>query len=175
MPKAETQAEAPASAVLPAIRNDDRTFATITGAVATPTLVSQYYEFIQASVLCGLDRPPEDAEMAMRIMEAIKSGFLTLWLIFGRDEIGDVFVIGTLTTFFATDVIQAERSVWIYSFHAYPHVESIAWHRPFHLLAEFAKANNCRKICAQSSVPRVMEIADGIGFNSDVRLLTLEV
>lgn len=175
MPKAETQVVEPAS--LPALltSSNGRSFATITGAIATPTLVSQYYEFIQASVFCGLNQIPNDAETAMRIMEAIKSGFLTLWLIFGKDEVGDVFVIGTLTTFFASDVIRSERSLWIYSFHAFPHIDEIAWHRPFHLLKEFAKAEGCTKICAQSSVPRVLEITQGIGFDTDVRLLTLEV
>ena len=84
-------------------------------------------------------------------------------------------IIGFVVTAYSQELGFLFKNLVIYSIVATQHIEDNDWKEAFVMVKDFAIKNECKRIVAFSSNPRVIELVDKLGGGTSYRVLTLEV
>ena len=139
--------------------------------------VVRYWEDIKDAIVAAV---PPLAESGIahttQLLENILMGQLQVWILAeskGNDLAVDTK--GTVVTTVWKDIGTGARSLLIYALWGYSFIEAPLWQDGLETLRKFARAERCTKIVSYSKVPRIIQIAEGLGANTETRLITLEV
>jgi hypothetical protein len=130
-----------------------------------------YWEDIKNVVAASIPTFADSSQDGMnQVLANLLDGHAQAWV--GLD--GQV-VVALAITLIQIDTITGVRNLLIYALAGYGNIRKEIWEEGFKALKVFASANDCRKILAFSSIPRIIEVATTLGGNCDVRVLEWEV
>lgn len=108
------------------------------------------------------------------MLEAAIKGAIQVWIILDKKGAERIFHGICITAFWRDPGIQ-EKGLWIYSIYSYKFMPDYLWSNMVEGLRMYAKSRGCSKLVAYSKIPRVIEQAEKYGFNSDYKILSMEV
>jgi hypothetical protein len=106
------------------------------------------------------------------ILSNLLGGMVQCWFIL---EEGAKEISGFVLTAVVEDYISGTKSLNIYDLYSYKQFSPDVWSSGMVALKEFATANNCINLTAQTDIPQVVEIAKKLGFNVNTTFMVLEV
>lgn len=104
---------------------------------------------------------------ADRVMERLLLGEGQAWFLLRED-----IPVACALTFEMFDPFTGEKNLFLYYAYAFEKLTARDWVTAFVYLKNYAKGIGCKEILTYSKVPKVIEMAEAVGGNSDARLLT---
>lgn len=138
----------------------------------TPNQVPRLWENIKFAVSRIDDISKKNQALYLnRLLHALLSG--QAWCIVRIGEDRELLGIGILRLI--GDDITGENAVFIECIYSFARTSIDIWKEVLDLTIKFAEKENCSKITAYSSNPRVFEIAKELGFNEHYRYFEMEI
>ena len=117
---------------------------------------------IQASLL-------EKLEDDTYLLKQLISGNMLCWAIQDENEI-----LAYVTTIDWIDIALGEKDIMIYSLTKVSNnITDEIWKDSFMKFATYAKENDYKKVVAFTVVPKILELVEMLGGNTDIRLVTI--
>ena len=135
-----------------------------------PTQVAEQWDDIAPSITSAL--PSYITELnghANNILERLLSGNMQCWYIVTGGK-----VLATLTTSVMYDP-GGVQSLFIYTVFGFGNIPEEEWKMAYDSLRAFAKKYNCEHIFAYSENPRIIQLVNQLGGNTETRIIKLEV
>ena len=138
----------------------------------TPNQVPRLWENIKFAISRTDDISEGDRPLYLnRLLHALLNG--QAWCIIRMDEDRKLLGIGILRLM--SDDITGESSIFIESVYSFARIPMDLWKEVLEITTKYAKKENCSKITAYSSNPKVFEIAKELGFNERYRYFEMEI
>ena len=138
-----------------------------------PEQVTVFWNVVKFAIEQSL--PPiaiNDPEATNRILSSILCKKTEVWAEYVKgEEEGNKFECIFLTQF-VYDEPSDTKNLLIYSLYGYDEIDSGSWARALITMVKYAKEKKCNQIVAYSSVPRVIEMAKSVGWNTDFTFLS---
>lgn len=141
--------------------------------------ITRYWEDIKAALVSAV--PPlaqADQGHVTQFLENLVMGRLQAWTLVekkGEGEKATYDIKALVVTTVWRDLGTGAKNLLIYALYGYSFVSPDLWKEGLEALKKFARAEGCHQIVAFTKVPRVIQIVEGLGGNSDTRLITLEI
>jgi len=136
----------------------------------TPSVVSQYWPQVVSAVSQGLTPVENFAEATTNLMSAIMADHVQCW-----GFISDNSLAGVMTTRIEAEPFTNRRVLQIVSLYMNGTVQLQAMKRLDKFFATYARENQCVRIVGFSSVPEIIRMANGFGWNTDERVIVKEI
>jgi len=145
----------------------------------SPGDISRYHDAVALAIAKALDE--EEPGSATRtavtnMMASAQMGRLQCWGLFARKDGGQSF-IGAITTHLRHDEWFGVTSLVLATIFVVPvvHVTVEGWKKAFGPIEDFARDCKCAKITGYTKNPRMLRVAEALGFNCEWRLPQKEV
>ena len=149
---------------------------TLLAYVANPDEVRNLYSVIREAVIGSLSESgPLNEFQVSNVIEAARRGAVQCWLIYLPDKEGTQELLGVGLTRILADPLLQTKQLLIYGLYGFDGLSDTAWAAGFARVCEFAKIEGCSEVVAYTKNPRVLEIADAIGMDSQWRFIKKEV
>lgn len=139
-----------------------------------PSQVSRYWDDIKAALLYSV--PPlvnADEEGLNNILTSLLARRMDAWVLCEEGENGcNVFALAVTQEMMDPGTL--ERNLLIYSLCGYKFVPEKLWQDGFATLRRFARSVGLKRIVAYTKVPRIIEIAKGLGADCSTTLVSWE-
>lgn len=130
-----------------------------------------YWEDIKNVVAAAMPTFADNSQDGMnQVLANLLDGHAQAWVVLDGQT-----VVALAITLIQIDTITSARNLLIYAMAGYGNIRKEIWEEGFSAMRAFASANNCYKVLAFSSIPRILEVATMLGGNCDVRVLEWEV
>lgn len=113
-------------------------------------------------------------EAMNNILKHLAQGTSQAWLLTDVVD-GKSVVYASGTTCFSVEAMTGTKNLLIYSLYGYQFIPDKLWKDALQTLIAFAKREGCYKVIAFTLVDRVVDIAQKLGAQVNVRQLTWEV
>lgn len=140
-----------------------------------PDQITRYWEDISSAMVAAV--PPlgkVDQAGLNNLLEAFLLEDLQAWILF-EDKDGVALIYALAVTKEWVDIGTKDKSLLIYALWGYTLVPDNLWNEGLETLKNFARGRRCSRVCAFSKIPRIIEITKRLGWETETRLLTLEV
>jgi hypothetical protein len=142
--------------------------------------VSNYWPSIRDTLQAAV--PPlakaDKEHMNFLLEKLLRSDEMFAWILCenqGEGEDTQTKIYAMLITVIDRDLGTGARSLLIYALYSYIFVKEHLWVQAINTLKHHAREMGCFQITAFTKVPRVVTIAQDLGFTTGMQLLTLEV
>ena len=137
----------------------------------TSEQVSTYWDDIKAHLIYALPPHLGNSEDSLsRILEGLLVGTCQAWVLIHEKE-----VYGMATTTYAIEAATMTKNLMIFSLSAYQVVSDELWEIAFNEIKGFAQKQECEKLIAYTSVPRILQLAGKLGADIGTTLLVWEI
>ena len=141
----------------------------------TPSQIAQAWPSLREPIRKALiPQMDVSAEALNNILRNLEQGTSQAWLLTDIVE-GRSVVYAVGTTCFSVEAMTGTKNLLIYSLYGFQFIPEHIWKDSLNTLLIFAKREGCFKLIAFTLVDRVIEIAQGLGAQSNIRQLTWEV
>jgi hypothetical protein len=137
-----------------------------------PDQIPRMWENIKFAISRTGDISEKDRPLYLnRLLHALLSD--RAWCIVRMSEDRELLGMGILRLM-ASD-ITGENTIFIESVYSFAHIPMNLWKEVLEITTKYAKKENCSKITAYSSNPKIFEIAKELGFNERYRYFEMEI
>ena len=140
-----------------------------------PEQISAFWDIIKYAIEESL--PPivgEHPDRMNRILSAALRGTLEVWAEYVKD--GDnVKFEGIALTQILYDEPSGTKNLLVYCLYGYNPIDPGSWARTLIVIAKYAKEKGCNQIVAYTSVPHLINLAKGLGGNTDYTFISFNV
>jgi len=138
----------------------------------SPSGINNVWDDISAAIESSLIPTSSEAnDMRMfHIQKTLMSGAAGCWLVIRGEK-----TILMIVAYINEDGFTKDRNLVIYSIYAFEYIADSIW---IYLNTEFktmAKNHGCNKILAYSSIPRVVDIVNKLGWDTTYNFISTEV
>ena len=136
-----------------------------------PDQCSKYWEDIKGTIKMALPPMALATDEAMsNILAGLLNSSIQAWAALDGSN-----TVAVAVTVIQESVGDKTKNLLIYALAGYGNISQETWSEGFQVLKKFAASQGCHKMVAFTCVPRVLEIARGLGATVDYRLLEWEV
>ena len=137
----------------------------------TPDQCSAYWHDLKQAVKIAMPSIGDNSDEGLNeVLSSLLTGTSQAWALLDATQ-----VVAITITVIHQEPVSKARNLLIYALAGYANIKQELWLEGFNRLKAFATEMNCRKIIAYSSVPRVLDIAVGLGGNTNTHLLEWEI
>ena len=137
--------------------------------------VTTYWSDIRSHLIYTLSPQLEVTDEALNnVLASILKGNSQVWVVLGEGDNADNIYAMIVTTFVFEDVTKT-KNLLVYSLSGYRSVPDSLWMDALDMLKLYAKSNGCFKIIAYTQVERVLTIANDLGADTSMTLISWEV
>ena len=134
-----------------------------------------FWDEIKESIIQCIPSFGEKSQRALNVLlESLLSNKVQAWVMYEEKDDKKILHAVIVTSFYY-DIGTETKSLLIYAAYGYKYIVDEMWKDSVDTLKTFAKANDCFRVLAFSSVPRVIQVARMMGAKTDEVLLSLEV
>jgi hypothetical protein len=138
----------------------------------TPSQVPKLWEAIKFAISRTGDISEKDQPLYLnRLLHALLSG--KAWCIIRMGEDRKLLGIGILRII--SNDVTGENAIFIESIYSFALTSINLWKEVLDITIKYAKKENCSKVTAYSSNPKIFELAKKLGFNERYRYLEMEI
>ena len=141
----------------------------------TPNQIAQAWPGVKEPIRLALVPQMDVTDESLNsILQHLTQGTSQMWLLTDLvDSKTVIYAIGT--TCFSTEAMTRTKNLLIYSLYGFQFIPDPLWKDGLATLKAFAKREGCIKLIAFTLVDRVVEVAQSLGAQVNVRQLTWEV
>lgn len=137
----------------------------------TPDQCSAYWTDLKQAITMAMPSIGDNSEEGLNeVLAALLQGTSQAWALLDATQ-----VVAIAITAIQQESVSKARNLLIYALAGYANIKQATWLEGFNRLKQYAAEMHCRKIIAYTSVPRVIEIAVGLGGNANTHLLEWEI
>lgn len=143
--------------------------------VVTPEVITKHWPSWKTAILASLPVWASRSEaVAHRVLDYLLDGRMQLWLMLR--EIDDKTQIAAVaTTQIVVNQTSGMKTLEIFSLYGIGRPDLDDWRVCFDPVSDFARKAGCSIVVMQTQSERVVQIAEAIGFDTSIRLLTMGV
>jgi len=142
----------------------------------TPQDISKYWEAIKLTLIQAGGIPPErEMEYCNKALENILSGKFQVWVVFDYDATGEQDVYGIGITSIQIDKVFGYKVLYMDSYLGFKPQKPDIVQDGVDDLAEFAKANDCKRLLLSSNNKRMFALARMAGFKEERTVFTKDI
>ncbi|PIZ78854.1 MAG: hypothetical protein CO041_04265 [Candidatus Pacebacteria bacterium CG_4_9_14_0_2_um_filter_40_15] len=135
-----------------------------------PELVAKHWSEVAPMIEAAMPLVENVEHRRKQLLSSCLAGLLTCWGMLNDDN----KLLGMATTIFTYDIVTGEKNLLIYSLLS-TGTEPRLWQGYFLTLSSYAKQEGCKYIVGYTRVPRMKEIAKGLGADLEEIVIRLEV
>jgi len=137
--------------------------------------VSSYWDIVKYAIEESL--PPltvDHPDRMNKILSNLLSNESQCWVSYIKGEEETKFE-GVVVTKIIYDDVSDTKNLLIYCLYGYDAIDSKSWMIGLEALVKYAKANNCAQVVGYTDVPRVIEIVNSLGGQTDYTFISFNV
>jgi hypothetical protein len=142
-----------------------------------PDQISKFWPIIKYAVEAAL--PPitqgEHPDKMSRILSGMLSGKLDVWASYKHQEDGVTKFEGIVVTQILYDDASNIYNLLIYAIFAYENTTPDTWTDGYETLVKYARSKRCTNIVAYSSVPHIVNLARGLGADTNFTFISFPI
>ena len=142
-----------------------------------PEQISAFWDVIKYAIEQSL--PPivnDHPDKMNRILSAALRGTIEVWAEYIKEEDDTKIKFeGIVLTQILYDEPSETRNMLIYCLYGYNPIDPGSWARTLVVVAKYAKERRCNQLIAYSSIPHVINLARGLGANTDYTFISFNV
>ena len=139
-----------------------------------PGQVHEYWDDIRAGLERALPRGVPDRNA--RLLYGLQVGDLHVWVSFQKGMTpAENITDGALITYVQEDVAHKTNVLVIYAVWSITETRPSTWIEGFDAIKKFARSMGCSRIMAFSDEPKILQIAEKFGADTEYTLITWEL
>jgi hypothetical protein len=141
-----------------------------------PEQIAAFWDVIKFAVEQSL--PPlvyDHPDKMNRILSAALRGTIEVWAEYTKDEDKPPRFEGIALTQELYDEPSGTKNMLIYCLYGYNPIDPGSWARTLSVMTKYAKEKGYSQMIAYSSVPHVVNLARGLGANTDYTFISFDV
>lgn len=140
-----------------------------------PEQISAFWDVIKYAIEQSL--PPivnDHPDKMNRILSAALRGTIEVWAEYVKEDEKAKFEAIMLTQMLYDEPSET-RNMLIYCLYGYNPIDPGSWARTLAVIIKYAKEKRCNQLIAYSSIPHIINLARGLGANTDYTFISLNV
>ena len=140
-----------------------------------PEQISAFWDIIKFAIDESL--PPivnDHPDRMNRILSACLRGTLEVWAEYVKEGESVKFE-GIALTQFLYDESSGTKNMLVYCLYGYNPIDPGSWARTLAVVTKYAKEKKCDQLVAYSSIPHIINLAKGLGANTDYTFISFNV
>lgn len=141
-----------------------------------PEQISAFWDVIKYAIDQSL--PPlanAHPDRMNRILSSALRGTIEIWAEYVKEEGKPPKFEGIALTQFLYDEPSGTKNMLIYALYGYNPIDPSSWARTLAVVTKYAKDKKCDQMVAYSSVPHIINLARGLGANTDFTFISFNV
>lgn len=141
-----------------------------------PEQISAFWDIIKYAIEQSL--PPivnDHPDKMNRILSAALRGTIDVWAEYVKEDDTKVKFEGIALTQFLYDEPSGTKNILVYCLYGYNPIDPGSWARTLAVVTKYAEEKKCNQLVAYSSIPHIINLAKGLGANTDYTFISFNV
>lgn len=141
----------------------------------TPEQVAPYRLLVDKALEAGV--PPyayTDPQRNNNIFASLLRGEMQLWIAYVRTT-KEIKAVAIVITTVEEDGCSGVRNLLIYTLYGWSRIPGELYATSIETLKKWARARQCHRVVALTANERILELIEGLGGNSEYRMVTIDV